>query len=248
MRSGLVFVTIFVLPTVRSATLDFASLWIRDTLFSPLDQTESVFDTDIPWTEASAFDPLVEIPAPIWDELASPLDQTASLFDPEVDITNAIISDDLASSSDLIPWFSDPVNLPGDSEPDLTDPSFSPLMDNPLEIADCSASQEFPVISKKNRVRRQSGAQFCPSPATSEMEELHPPDLLMETFKKNRPAWAPVMRALKDRWQNPFCYLYTAGQLPYGVCASSSHEYEWVLTINDMHFLADMVFPCTIGT
>jgi hypothetical protein len=247
MRSDPVFSTIVVLQMVTS-TFSFDSTLppSDDPLFTPLDQTESLFGSAIHSADTIGFTHSAGI---FDDPNSSSSDQSASLFD-QVDLPMDAEYDPMDSIESLL-WEEDSGIRSSSQNDDVT---YS-QPNSPFELADCSASEYLPMISKKNRVKRQDVPGFCRSPAAANEpskegylgDPPYAPDVLKHDLENNRKAWERVKNLLESNEENPFCYLYTAGKLPYGVCSNKALEVEWIVSINNIQFDATMVSPCTIG-
>ncbi len=171
-----------------------------------------------------------------------------------------ILPDDLEShptdSSDVFQWDWESSIPHLSAEDEIV---YSPL-DDPFELADCSASEEFPIMSRKNRARRQDDPAVCKPPTAvdetpstdekigeSPRDRRYLPDVLEKNFESNPTDWKAVTNKLWGT-QNPFCHLYTAGVLPYGVCSSQEKvDMSMRVRINDVVFQVVHVSPCRIG-
>lgn len=114
------------------------------------------------------------------------------------------------------------------------DPFFTSdtVLDDPLDIADCSASNDLPLVSKKSRARRRDESNgMCKNPneATGHLPSLSEdgafPDQPTIKFLLNNPSSIVWLTAdMADSRKNRYCHWLTAGLLPFGVCSSGSAE------------------------
>lgn len=132
-------------------------------------------------------------------------------------------------------WLFDQVTLPQDASTvnfgDETDNLFSsnpflnvaPLEDS-FQMADCST--EDLSVSGISRVRRDAGPRFCnsPSPATAAqpgLPEEGKTDMIdLQSLLRSGDVENNLKIHMDSERRNAFCYWYTQGRLPWGVCST----------------------------
>ena len=179
---------------------------------------------------------------------ASPFDQKASLFElsglPEssessLGFDTPPLFDDM--NSDILPFSS------GLDEDSFFDTAVS---DDPLQLVDCSAADDFPVVARP-RVKRQNGSAACDNPAAG--SSISPDgavgnflnqaseglgDSSIEKFVKKQPYYDFAMQKIKeDSQRNLLCLVLSRGVLPWGVC--SSFEAQDLTSVGQRLFTGD---------
>lgn len=192
------------------------------------------------------------------DSVDSFLNQSPSLLDIS---TLAEGSESHLEDSSDSPFESD-VNSKSDGF-DIGSLSDHTLFDNSFELADCAMSELLPGIGQKSRVKRLDDAESCKKPTTTPPkgaetlpggdndENIEFPDLLQilsDPYYRRK-----FVAARKNRDHNSFCYLFSEGILPWGVCSSGNPDYQqdWgeqlhVVTVG--FFDAYELTHCTLGT
>lgn len=185
---------------------------------------------DLPWSSSDdVFQSDIESPsdqaALPFSQLTPGLDDTAaSLFEP------ADAPVDLGSSNLHAPG-SDLGDL--DNSKDLFASGSNLLSDNTVfntgfDLSDCSPTDSLPNIGK-SRARRRDDSQACPDPtvAGAQMASGSADDLSslrdlftgLETIQR-------LAGGSSTEDQNPACYEFTRGILPWGVCSSGNPDDE----------------------
>lgn len=283
MRPRLLLSTVSILSVVIVSALDLDSdltspsattdSLLQDTGL-PLDQGEelsvtqptSLFD-QAKLSEGSEVDPveasgLTSLPLDPNESSNDPpdsfLNQPTSLFDvttlPEGSESN--LNDGSAS------LFGANVNGENDKV-NLSSLSDHTLFDDTFEMAECETSKSLPVIGKKSRLRRLDDSRSCKIPTTTPPTGVDPPlggaddepvKILDLMTRLNDPYFLMKYTAARqNRDHNSYCYLFTEGILPWGVCSSGNPEDQ--LTINDQLHVVTIGFfnaydldHCTLGT
>lgn len=243
MPSRLVLGTIFILSVIVASALEFVS----DLASSPLSDDSLIQDTkllldpaeQLSLTQPSALLAQARLPedSNIYSEDVSglttqPLDPTGSSSDPPGSLFDVPTLPDgsgsyLSDASDSL--FEDDVNTQNDKV-DLNSLLDDTLLGDSFEVADCSSSESLPAISRKSRVRRLDGSGACvnpsPTPPTAVDEPSgsvsdKPVDLRDLMRLLDSPIFMEMSRqSKKDKDNNQYCFLYTDGNLPWGVCSS----------------------------
>lgn len=149
-------------------------------------------------------------------------------------------NDDLFSVSDTLSTVDSPFLTSSDSElflanapgSSLWDPiDFDSNLNEPFQLADCSAAEDFSTIGKKALLRRRDGSKSCPNSATGvgtppgDADDSADIDALAESLKipLNSESTEMLMRATANLDENNFyCYVYSKGLYPAGVCSSGN--------------------------
>lgn len=242
MFSHVVFCTTSMLSIIVSAAMfdsDLSEAFEDDTLF--------------PNTELPSNPSLISFNQPL-----SPTDPNLSLFDPAQVPDNSMsfsTGNSKDTSSDLL--FGDTNDgIPIWRLSDYSNES-NLFSDDSVKPADCSASESLSMIGKP-RLRRRDEWK-CTNPATT--PQLTIPTLgldsdidsdLLGQFSQD-PEKADLAReAAKNSDNNVSCYLFTNGQLPWGVCSSglssNAHRYGRNLYIGTKELTMWWLAPCTLGT
>lgn len=147
-------------------------------------------------------------------------------------------NDDLFSVSDPLPTLDSssrssdrglfPVNAPDSS---LWDPANDDLgLDEPFQLAACSASSDLTLVGKKSRLRRGQKPQSCPNsasgvgnPADEPGDSTDADDFaqLINNLLDPESIEMLLRAAAKPNEENLYCYLRTKGEYPIGVCSSA---------------------------
>ena len=159
------------------------------------------------------------------DPPGSLFDQPTSLFDVTTlpDGSGSYLSD----ASDSL--FEDDVHTQNDKV-DLNSLLDDTLLSDSFEVADCSRSESLPAMGRKSRVRRLDGSGTCVNPSTTPPTAVDEPsgsvsdkpvDLRDLLRLLDSPIFMEMSRqSKKDKDNNQYCFLYTDGNLPWGVCSS----------------------------
>lgn len=201
---------------------------------------------------------------------------SGSTFDPpalpanELASTSLFQDDSPSLFTEFLPGTPENADPPGLIPWDLNDDStFNPPFDNvsldesfPFQIADCSAStstENLPLFSK-SRIRRDKSPAICeprddgtPSDGTKDLLDLgrlqRELDIRLNPIVKPKEALDPEAEE-----HNEFCYLFTLGVLPWGVCSSGNLADEMLvvmdpITVNGSpQSVAYTLTHCTLGT
>lgn len=108
------------------------------------------------------------------------------------------------------------------------------LFDNSFELADCATLDSLPAIGQKSRLRRLDDSGSCKNPTTTppsgadtlpggaDDENVQLPDIMKLL---NNPYFLRKFGAARrNQDHNSFCYLFSEGILPWGVCSSGKPE------------------------
>lgn len=142
--------------------------------------------------------------------------------------------------------------LPLDQTPDNTydSDSFEALFDGslppvdsanwdaPFEVANCITSEYMPLIGT-SRIRRFDDGTSCKNPTEAPTLPRISPEGASE------PTTATDVLTTDDT--NSFCFAYTQGILPWGVCAPSGGNAGWT-ELGGIKYAVYFVNPCTLGT
>lgn len=158
--------------------------------------------------------------------------------------------------------FEDDVNSTSD-EANLGSVSDHTLFDDSFELADCAMSDPLASKGKKSRHRRLENSGSCKSPTTTPPSSAEPPggEGDDETFQLpnmrtllNDPYFLMRFSAARENDDhNSYCYLFTEGILPWGVCSSGKPEDQRSIS-GKLHvttvgfFDAYELDHCTLGT
>lgn len=206
---------IIILSFVYVAHLDTSSVLNDDLFFSDTEFSSS--------TQALAF----EQPDFSLDLSSSPSDVFDLPFE-ETNNSNRFSSENVGlEDTDNIDLFStNNVDLDGKDNSDLFLIHNAGLDDEPVEVADCSSSEVFPVINK-SRIRRRDASDVCIDlgaghfksqglPSDAGGYQSHMRNLGIFSFRS-------VLRSVLsekeyESRQNGACKAVTVGSLPWGVC------------------------------
>ena len=231
-----------VLAIIVSAAMfdsDLSESFDDDTLFS---------NTDLPSNPS-----LISFNQPL-----SPTDPNLSLFDP-AQVPDNSLSFSTGNGKDTSFDF-----LLGDTNDGIPNWSWSDdgnesnlFSDDAFKLADCSASESLPMISKL-RLRRRDELK-CTNPATT--PQLTLPNLGLGSdvdldplgqFFQDPETAALAREAAENSDNNVSCWFFTKGQLPWGVCStgsvSNAHRYGRNLHIGTKELTMWWLAPCTLGT
>lgn len=153
-------------------------------------------------------------------------------------------------------------SLFGTDEPNLTSLPDHTIFDNSFELADCASSDSLPVMGPKSRLRRLDDSGSCKNPNTTPPSGTETPPGGADDETVNIPDMLTLLRdpyfvrrfaaARKNRNHNSYCYLFTEGILPWGVCSSGNPEDERSLP-ERLHIITVGIFDaydldhCTLG-
>ena len=163
------------------------------------------------------------------------------------DASNSLFESDVNSKSDRF---------------DIGSLSDHTLFDNSFELADCANSGFPPGMGQKTRVKRLDDPESCENPTTAPPkgaetlpggdndESIELPDLFkILSEPEYRRKFAAAQR---NRDRNSFCYLFSEGNLPWGVCSSGNPDNQdkldeqlYVVTLG--FFDAYELIRCTLG-
>ena len=132
------------------------------------------------------------------------------------------------------------------TELDLQSLSDDPLLDGSVAAADCSTSEILPAIGKKSRVKRLDDPGTCNNPDTTPRTGVNRPSggrggggdfenpKVGELMKLlNDPNFlSMIIRSRVNPDWNQYCFLFTDGLLPWGVCSSGKPEDKQMLSLS----------------
>lgn len=138
-------------------------------------------------------------------------------------------------------------------------PSFNDVgVDNNFKLADCSASGELPLFSK-SRVRRNDNLGVCQpklddTPAIPGGINQLDFDRIEKAIDNQLGPIEKIKETSNTEDQNQFCFLLTAGSLPWGVCSSGDLADELLVVVDPIMIngfpqaLAYTLKHCTLCT
>ncbi len=208
---------------------------------SALDHTGSSFALD---GFLGDFESSSTVDQPEWsssNQQVSHFDQIASSTHLDEEMLFSDVELSPANTPESIDWYIDTTSISTTSS-ENDGVIFSPyssddvVFDDSFEIADCSATENLlPAMGigkGKSRVRRLDDSRSCKDPNTtspptagdttgSGEERSKEEEILMNLL--NDPAFLELLAgAQKNTDHNFYCYLYTNGLLPWGVCSSGN--------------------------
>lgn len=237
---------------------------------SLFDQTEppsegsDLFTSDVPTLTSLALSPdeLSHDPIDSFLNQSPPLLDISTLFggsEPHLDeASGSLFESDVDSSK------SDEFNIGSLSDHTL-------LFDNSFDLADCAMSSDSlsgMIGGQKSRLKRlddnpnscknpptatppKGGAETLPGGENNNDEIIEFPDLL--TIFNNPYFRRKFVAARRNRDHNSFCYLFSEGILPWGVCSSGDPD-DVYKTSEQLHVITVGFFDayelthCTLGT
>lgn len=276
---GTVFILSLIIASALDLDLDLASPPLNDDYF--IQDTELLLDPaeQFSLTQPSSLDDQAKLPegSNLYSEDVSgfttlPLDPTVSssdppgsLFDQPTSLFDVSTSPEdsgfyLSDTSESL--FEDDVNTQNDKG-DLNSLFDDTVLSDGFELADCSMSESPPAIGRKSRIRRLDGSGTCENPSTTPPTAVDEPsgsvsekpvDLQDLMRLLSSPLFMEMSRrSKKDKDNNQYCFLYTDGNLPWGVCSSGKpDDQRKVIRQLDISgfgsFDAYELDHCTLGT
>ena len=188
---------------------------------------------------------------PLLDDQSPPLlDVSTSTGGPEShldDVFDSLFDSDMNSKAD---------------ETDLVPLSDQTLFDDSFKFADCATSDPVAPMGKKSRIKRLDDPESCKTPTTTpptgaetlpgggDDETVELPDIM--TILNNPYFLRRFGAARRNRDHNQYCYLFSEGILPWGVCSSGNPDDQRTLS-ERLHlttigfFVAYELNHCTLG-
>lgn len=134
-------------------------------------------------------------------------------------------------------------------ETDLVPLSDQPLFDDSFKLADCATLVPMALMGQKSRLKRLDDPESCKTPTTTpptgaetlpgggDDETVELPGIM--TLLNNPYFLRRFGAARRNRDHNSYCYLFSEGILPWGVCSSGSP--------NDQRTISERLHLTTIG-
>lgn len=133
-------------------------------------------------------------------------------------------------------------------EPDIGSLSDPTLSDTSFELADCAMSDALLGTGKKSRFKRLDDPGSCKNPTTAPLKSAETlpsggdeivklPDVM--TILDNPYLLLKFAAARKNEDHNTYCFLFSEGIVPWGVCSSGNRD--------DQRKLSDQLHIITIG-